>query len=161
MRRGAQTGADARLRSDALVSEVLEQFVFDFAFSSSGAATVAVTTTKGAAGEAAQAASSEAFTLDGLRKQACSILRSLIAAISTLNSVPEERVLSIQVRLRWLGASSFLGAPPALLLTRGIIHSSPTTTTWTTPTSRRASWLLARTRWACSRVSRPRCRLAT
>ena len=92
------------MRSGALVPEVLEQFVFDFAFSSSGAATMVVSTKgRGDADQAALAASVEAASLSGLRKQACSVLRSLIAAISTLGPMPEEREISIQVRLRWLG----------------------------------------------------------
>jgi hypothetical protein len=105
VRRSAETDADARVRSGALVPEVLEQFVFDFAFSSSGAATMEVSTkARGADGETELAASVKATSLDNLRKQACNLLRSLIAAISTLGPVPEERELSIKVCLRWLGA---------------------------------------------------------
>ena len=77
--------------------EVLEQFLFDFAFSSNGATMKVSTKGRGAAAKAALAASVEASTLAGLRKQACGILRSLIAAISTLNAVPEERTISVQL----------------------------------------------------------------
>lgn len=108
VRCSAETDADARLRSGALVPEILEEFVFEFAYSSSGAATITVSRKKGADGEAAQAASVQADSLSGLRLQACSILRSLIAAISTLNPLPEERGLSMNVRLRWRGASGLL-----------------------------------------------------
>ena len=66
------------LCSDALggVPEVLEQFLFDFSFSSNGATMNVSTKSRGAAGKAAIAASVEASTLAGLRKQACGIVRA-------------------------------------------------------------------------------------
>ena len=59
------------------VPEVLEQFLFEFAFSSNGATMEVSTKGRGAAAKAALAASVEASTIVGLRKQACGIVRAL------------------------------------------------------------------------------------
>jgi len=61
------------LRSDGISPEVVEQFVFEFGFTPNGAA-MAVST-KGRGAKAAVAASVEASTLGGLRKQACNLVR--------------------------------------------------------------------------------------
>ena len=57
--------------------------MFDFAYSASGATMEVSTKGRGAAGKAALAASVEASTLSGLRKQACSIVRGPAALPSS------------------------------------------------------------------------------
>lgn len=84
--------------------EVLEQYVFDFSFSADGSgATMELNAKTGKTGTKTLV-EAEAATLGGLKKQACSLLRNLIASIATLSEVPDDRMLSIQVRrvsLQW------------------------------------------------------------
>jgi hypothetical protein len=86
--------------SDAPVPEVLEQFVFDFEFAADGSGSVGVTSKGSKAGGKGRTAlaAGEAVTVGSMKKQACALLRNLIASISTLGTVPEDRVLSIQAR---------------------------------------------------------------
>ena len=77
--------------------EVLEQYVFDFSFSADGSgATMELNAKTGKTGT--KTLVEAAATLGGLKKQACSLLRNLIASIATLSEVPDDRMLSIQVR---------------------------------------------------------------
>ena len=78
---------------------MLEQFLFEFAFSSNGATMEVSTKGRGAAAKAALAASVEASTLIGLRKQACGIVRTL--RVLPLH-YPHAKKLS---RVDWFAAS--------------------------------------------------------
>jgi hypothetical protein len=76
--------------SDSPHPEVLEQFEFSFTFLAEGASMTVQRCGGGGGGSAA-----ELVTPASLKKQACAVLRMLIASMSTLTAVPEDRNLSM------------------------------------------------------------------
>ena len=88
--RSPASRVSSRPRSDSPLPEVLEQFEFSFTFSAEGA-----TMQANINGHASTPA--EVATPAALKKQACAVLRMLVASIATLNPVPDDRTISMHL----------------------------------------------------------------